>query len=517
MPTTVEPPFAAEQIAASLADSRVLLPGLPDIESGINGIFSFSPDGFPLLGPVEGRPALWLAEAVWVTHSAGVARAVAEWLVGGRPSVDLHECDVQRFEEAQRSPSYVDTRGQRAFVEVYDIIHPLDPVREPRPLRVSPFYARQLQLGAHFTEGAGWERPVWYEANARLAAPDLPPRDAWAARHWSPIVAAEALATRERAGLFDLTPLRRLLVTGPGAAGFLRRMCSNQVDRRVGTVAYTLLLDEGGGVRSDVTVARLGEREFQVGVNGNLDLAWLRAHAPSDVRIVDVTGGTCCVGVWGPAARDLLAPLSTVDLSHEAFGYFQARRGYVDVVPVTMLRVSYVGELGWEVYTSADLGLRLWDTLWAAGQAVGAVAAGRGAFESMRLEKGYRSWGVDVTAEDDAYSAGLGFAVNLDHGDFLGRAAARRDSARALCCLTVDDGRTVPMGREPVLAGGAPVGYVTSAGYGYSVGAPIAYAWLPTQLAAPGTSVQIAYFDQRVAATVRAEPLFDPKGTRIRR
>lgn len=517
MATDVEPPFAAEQFAASLADARALLPGLPDVEHGINGIFSFTPDGFPLVGPVEDRPGLWLAEAVWVTHSAGVARALAEWLVDGRPSVDLHECDSQRFEQAQRSPSYVDVRGRRAFVEVYDIVHPLDPVREPRPLRVSPFYARQVALGAHFTEGAGWERPLWYEANAGLPTPELPERDAWAARHWSPVVAAEALATRERAGLFDLTPLTRLAVTGPGAAAFLQRMCSNHVDRPVGAVTYALLLDEGGGVRSDVTVARLGARAFQLGVNGALDLAWLRAHAPDDVHVADITGGTCCVGVWGPAARDLLAPLTTLDLAHEAFRYFTARRTHLDVVPVTMLRVSYVGELGWEVYASAELGLRLWDTLWAAGEAVGAVAAGRGALASMRLEKGYRAWGADVTAQDDPYSAGLGFAVDLAHGDFLGRAALRPDGPRALCALTVDDGRTVPLGGEPVLAGGVPVGHVTSAAYGYSVGAPIAHAWLPRELATPGTSVQIGYFDRRVAATVRAQPLFDPTGSRIRR
>ncbi|WP_432834839.1 GcvT family protein [Dactylosporangium sp. CA-092794] len=517
MPTAVEPPFEPGQFAASLADARALLPGLPDVEHGLNGIFSFTPDGFPLLGPAAGRPGLWLAEAVWVTHSAGVARAVAQWLVDGHSTVDLHECDAQRFEEAQLSPSYVDARGQRAFVEVYDIIHPLDPVRDPRPLRVSPFYARQLQLGARFTEGAGWERPLWFEANAGLPMPDLPPRDAWAARHWSPIAAAEALATRERAGLFDMTPLKRLSVTGPGAAAFLQRMCSNHVDRPVGSVVYALLLDAGGGVRSDVTVARLGPEEFQVGVNGNLDLAWLRAHAPAGVHVADITGGTCCVGVWGPAARDLLRPLTGLDLSHEAFGYFKARRTYLDTVPVTMLRVSYVGELGWEVYTSAELGLRLWDTLWAAGRPHGAVAAGRSAFNSLRLEKGYRAWGVDMTAEDDPYSAGLGFAVNADHGDFFGRPALRRGTERRLACLTVDDGRTVPMGREPVLSAGTAVGYVTSAAYGYTVGTPIAYAWLPAALATPGERVDIAYFDQRVAATVRADPLFDPKGTRIRR
>jgi glycine cleavage system aminomethyltransferase T len=367
-----------------------------------------------------------------------------------------------------------------------------------------------------FGEAAGWERPLWYEANA-----DLPrtaaPRDEWSARHWSPIAAAEARATRERVALYDMTPLTRLEVTGP--LSFLQGLSSNDLDRPVGTVVYTLLLDEDGGIRSDVTVARLAEDRFQVGVNGPLDLDWLLRRAPAGVVIRDITGATCCVGVWGPLARELIAPLADIDVSHTAFGYFKARRAHLGPVPVTMLRLSYVGELGWEVYTTAELGLRLWDTLWAAGSALGVVAGGRAAFNSLRLEKGYRAWGTDMTAEDDPYEAGLGFAVRLDRGDFVGRSALleRREPARLLTCLVLEEEGCVPMGREPVYADGKPAGFVTSAAYGHTVGAPIAYAWLPAEIAVPGTAVRVGYFDRLLRARVAAEPLFDPKHERIRR
>jgi glycine cleavage system aminomethyltransferase T/glycine/D-amino acid oxidase-like deaminating enzyme len=510
-------PFTAEDFDESWTAAAELLPVLRDasVADGFNGVFSFTADGFPLLGESREVRGFWTAEAVWVTHSAGVARAVAEWLVDGRPGTDLHECDLNRFDVTQLSPQYVRERATRSFVEVYDIIHPLDPP-SVRDLRVSPFHSRQAALGAVFGEGGGWERPLWYEANAALTRVAAV-RDDWSARHWSPIAAAEAAATRERVALYDMTPLTRLEVTGP--VSFLQGLTSNDVDRPVGTVVYTLLLDDSGGIRSDVTVARLAEDRFQVGVNGPLDLDWLLRHKPGDVTVRDVTGGTCGIGVWGPLARDLVAPLADIDVSHAAFGYFKARRAHLGTVGVTMLRLSYVGELGWEIYTSAELGPRLWDTLWAAGAELGVIAGGRAAFNSLRLEKGYRLWGTDMTAEDDPYEAGLGFAVRLDAGDFVGRAAllGRPEPARLLTCLVLEDEGYVPMGKEPVYSGGEPVGHVTSAAYGHTVGAPIAYAWLPAALAVPGTAVQVGYFDRLLSATVAAEPLFDPKHERIRR
>ncbi|WP_280664369.1 MULTISPECIES: GcvT family protein [unclassified Kitasatospora] len=519
-------PFTAADFEPAWADSQQLLPALAraEVAEGFNGIFSFTTDGFPLMGQSPQLRGFWVAEAVWVTHSGGVAKAMAEWLVEGTPRTDVHECDLNRFEPVQLAPSYVHQRSCQNFVEVYDIIHPLQPMREPRPLRVSPFHARQRELGASFLEAAGWERPHWYEANAALAeVASIPGRGAWASRYWSPIAGAEALATRERVAMYDMTPLKRLEVTGPGSLALLQYLTTNQLDKPVGSVTYTLLLDETGGVRSDLTVARLGEGCFQLGANGNLDLDWLTRQLPDDgsVQVRDITAGTCCIGLWGPRARDLLQPLTGTDFSHRGFGYFKAKQAYVGNVPVTAMRLSYVGELGWELYTTADCGPQLWDTLWAAGQPLGVLAAGRSAFNSLRLEKGYRSWGTDLTAEHNPFEAGLGFAVRMDKGDFLGRRAllgvGEETVSRRLVCLLLDDPQAVVMGKEPVYVEGVPAGYVTSAAYGYSIGASVAYAWLPRSAAGPGTRVSVEYFGERLPATVAEEPLFDPKMARIRR
>ena len=549
-------PFTPADFEPAWTESQRLLPALgeAELDEGINGLFSFTTDDFPLLGPAAGVRGFWVAEAVWVTHSAGVGRAMAEWLVDGHcSSFDLHECDVNRFEPHQLTPSYVLDRDCQNFVEVYDIKHPLEPMREPRPLRTSPFHTREQELGAFFLEASGWERPHWYEANAGLVeGRSIPTPDPWASRYWSPIVAAEAQVTRERVAMYDMTALKRLEVTGRGATALLQSLFTGNVDKSIGSVTYGLFLDADGGIRSDVTIARLDRDRYQVGANGALDLDWLTRHLPADgsAQVRDITAGTCCIGLWGPAARDLLAPLTRSDVSNDSFKYFRGLQLSIGEVPVTALRLSYVGELGWELYTTADQGLKLWDTLWAAGAEYGVIAAGRGAFNSLRLEKGYRSFGTDMTYEHDAWEAGVGFAVRLQKEEFLGREATLARQAgvtRKLTCLLVDDvpagvtsgsaegvpdgsgdgtdagaadgsaGRIdLALGKEPVYAGSECVGYVTSAAYGYTIGRPIAYAWLPAELSMPGQQLTIGYFDRRLPATVAAEPLFDPKMTRLR-
>ncbi|GAB2519073.1 GcvT family protein [Nocardiopsis aegyptia] len=520
-----ELPFTPDDFDQSWKDSVDLLPCLADagIDEGINGLFSFTPDGNPLLGEHPDLQGFWVAEAVWITHSAGVAKAMAEWLVDGQPGLDLHNCDLNRFEEVERGPEYVHLRSCQAFDEVYDVLHPLQPAEHPRPLRTSPFHERQVELGAVFLEASGWERPQWYEANADLPeVAEIPERGEWASRYWSPIAGAEALVARKRVAMFDMTPLKRLEVTGPEALTFLQAMTTNQLDRKVGAVVYTLMLNEDGGIRSDLTIARLAEDRFQVGANGPIDLDWLRRHLPRSgtVQLRDITAGTCCIGLWGPAARDLLQPLTREDFSHKALGYFKSKQAFIGDVPVTAMRLSYVGELGWELYTTADMGRRLWDTLWEAGQEHGVIAAGRGAFTSMRLEKGYRAWGSDMSTEHDPYEAGVGFAVRMNKGFFHGRNALRGRSeetaTRRLTCLTIDDPYQVVMGSEPVRVDGVPAGYVTSAARGYTIGKNIAYAWLPASASVPGTPVEIEYFGERVPAVVAAEPLFDPDMSRIR-
>ena len=518
--------FTPRDFAPGWTDAAALIPALrsAEVAEGMNGLFSFTPDNMPLIGESAEVKGFWVAEAVWVTHSAGVARAVAEWLVDGYcSSFDLHECDVNRFEPHQLSPSYLLAKDCQNYVEVYDILHPLEPMLKPRPMRTSPFYPRQVELGAYFLEAAGWERPQWYEANAGLLEryPVERPNE-WAAMHWSPIVGAEARATRAGVALYDMTTLKRLEITGRGATALLQWLTTGNVDTRVGGVTYCLLLDVDGGIRSDITVARLGTNRYQVGVNGNLDLDWFTRHVPDDgsVAVRDITPGTCCVGVWGPRARDVVQAITVDDFSNEALRYFRATSTHVGTSPVTALRLSYVGELGYELYTTSDCGLALWDALWEAGQAHGIIAAGRGAFNSLRLEKGYRSFGIDMTYEHDPYEAGLDFAVKLDKGDFLGRdELVKRSDApptRKLTCLTVEDPSAVVLGKEPVYDGVGCVGHVTSGAFGYTIGRPIAYAWLPAELATPGRTVQIGYFDQYIDAVVRSEPLFDPTMSRLR-
>ncbi|MFW0795838.1 FAD-dependent oxidoreductase [Gordonia sp. CPCC 205515] len=522
--------FTEEDFAPAWAECQKLLPCLETAEvdraTGFNGIFSFTPDGGPLVGESPDVAGFWIAEAVWVTHSAGIARSVAQLLVDGRSEIELHGCDVHRFEEIQLDPGYVSETSQQNFVEVYDILHPLQPKESPRNLRVSPFHARQVELGAFFLESGGWERPHWYEANAALlddlpAQWQPPARDEWSAMFHSPIAAAEAWRTRTAVAMYDMTPLRRLEVSGPGALALLDRLTTGKMDKSVGAVTYTLALDDAGGIRSDLTVARLSDSVFQVGANSNLDLDYLRRQAPQDnsVSIRDITGATCCIGLWGPYAREVVEALSLDDFSNEGFKYFRAKHVRIGGIPVTAMRLSYVGELGWELYTSAEYGQKLWDVLWAQGQQHGIIAGGRAAFNSLRMEKGYRSWGTDMTTEHNPYEAGLGFAVRRQKGEFVGRDALDGISedtvARRLACLTIDDKTTVILGSEPVYLDGAPAGYVTSAAFGHTVGAPIAYAWLPSS-ATVGTTVEIGYFDRRVPATVVAEPLVDPEMAKIR-
>ena len=523
MPSIMD--FTPEDFEGPWAEARRLLPALgeTEVERGINGLFSFTPDGGSLLGESRDVRGFWMAEAIWVTHAAGAARTIAEWMVEGAPQTDVSGLDVNRFDAYQKSPAYVIARSSQSFQEVYDVIHPQQPMDEPRPLRTSPFYVRQRELGAYFLEASGWERPQWYASNESLLARyDVPEMEEWAGRYWSPVVGAEHLTTRETGALFDMATLKKAEVTGPGALNFLQKLNTNQLDKPVGSVTYTLMLDVSGGVRSDITVARLGEGRFQLGLNGPRDLAWMREHLPGDgsVQVRDISSGTCCVGVWGPVARELVQSLSPDDLSNEAFGFFKAREIYVGEVPVVAMRVSYVGELGWELYAPADMGLRLWDLLSEAGRPLGVVPAGRGAFSGLRLEKGYRMWGTDVTAEHDPYEAGLGFAVKPEKGDFVGKEALlrRREEGprRKLTCLVLDDPNVVVMGSEPVYHDDRTVGYVTSAGYGYSIGRSIAYAWLPPELSEEGSQVEVGYFGGRYGAAVAEEPLFDPAMKRMR-
>jgi glycine cleavage system T protein len=497
-----------------------------DIVKLINGPEAFTPDNEFILGesPVHG---FFLAAgfcAHGIAGAGGMGRMMAEWILDGQPSLDLWKMDSRRFGAQYRSRPYVRDRTVEVYSTYYDIHYPNEERQAGRPLRLSPTYRRLADLGAVFGEKSGWERPNWFERNA---SPDGVRRPrGWAGEHWSPAIAAEHQATRERVALFDETSFAKIEVSGPGALLFLQRLCDNDVDRPVGAVVYTQMLNPRGGIECDFTVTRLAADRFAIVTGtafGNHDLGWIRRHQPEDgsVDVRDLTSSRACLGVWGPRARDVLQPLSSQDLSNAAFPYMTARWLTVGEVPCLGLRVTYVGELGWELYCPTEYGRRLWDLVWEAGQEHGMVAGGYRAIDSLRLEKGYRVWSSDITPTDNPYEAGLGFAVRLQKPvDFIGKpalvAARTAGITRRLVPLLLEDSQSVALGGEPVSVDSGVVGRVTSGGYGYTLERSIAYAYLPAEHATADTSVNVEVFGQSVPATVAAEPLFDPSGSRIR-
>jgi 4-methylaminobutanoate oxidase (formaldehyde-forming) len=500
----------------------------------INGPEGFTPDNEFILGESEVRGFFVAAgfSAHGIAGAGGVGRQVAAWIVDGEPELDLWKMDIRRFGAAYRSQAYTLARSIENYATYYDIHYPNEERIAGRPLRTAPAYDELARLGASFGEKSGWERPNWFEPNAddprfggRDALEALRPRG-WAGQHWSPAIAAEALATRTAAGLFDETSFAKLEVVGPGALEALQRVAGNDIDRAVGSIVYTQLLDRRGGIHADLTVTRLGPTRFLLVTGtayGNHDAAWLRTNLPDDgsVEVRDVTSARVCYGLWGPRARDILAPLTRDDVSDAGFPYLTAREITVGSVPLLALRVTYVGELGWELYAPTEYGRALWEALWAAGREHGLVAGGYRAIDALRLEKGYRVWSSDITPDETPFEAGLGFAVALDKAIpatarealLAAKAAGPR---RRLRCLVLDDPRSVCLGNEPVRVDGEVVGRVTSGGYGFAVERSIAYAYVPPDMAAIGTRGDVEVFGEWVGFEVVREPLYDPTGARIR-
>jgi 4-methylaminobutanoate oxidase (formaldehyde-forming) len=514
---------------AAIMDGAVRrVPAIADAEVTrlINGPEAFTPDNEFILGESEVRGFFVAAGfcAHGIAGAGGIGQQLAQWIVGGEPELDLWKMDIRRFGGQYRSQAYTLARTFETYATYYDIHYPNEERQAGRPLRLSPAYEELRALGAVFGEKSGWERPNWFQPNAALGDEALRPRG-WAGQHWSPAIGAEAMATRQAAALFDESSFAKIEISGASAPAFLQRLCANDVERAVGSITYTQMLNTRGGIECDFTLTRLAEELFLIVTGtafGNHDLGWIRAHLPTDgsVRVRDVTSSRACLGIWGPRARDILAPLTRDDLSNEAFPYLTAREITLGHVPVLALRVTYVGELGWELYPPSEYGRGLWQTLWEAGRAQGMLAGGYRAIDALRLEKGYRVWSSDITPEETPYEAGLGFAVKLDKGtDFIGREAllARKAAGprRRLACLVLDDPRSVTLGNEPVRIDGAIVGRVTSGGYGYAVGKSIAYAYLPPERAVAGTRGEIDVFGAWVGAEVVREPLWDPAGERI--
>ncbi len=519
-----------ERFETLAENAFALVPVLQNAEvvTMINGPEAFTPDGEFILGESDVRGFFVAAGfcAHGIAGAGGVGKVMADWIVNGEPEYDLWKMDIRRFGRHYRSRRYACERAYEVYATYYDIHYPGEERQAGRPLKTAPTYARLAALGAEFGEKSGWERANWFRSNDDPSLDRLRPRG-WAGEHWSSAIAAEHVATRERAGLFDESSFAKIEVSGPDATAFLERLSANDVDRPIGTVVYTQMLNGRGGIECDLTATRIGDDRYLLVSGtafGNHDIGWIRKQLGDGrrdgVTVRDVTGAKGCFGLWGPRARDIVSKVSEDDLSNEAFPYLTAREIVVGDVPCLALRVTYVGELGWELYPDVEFAGALWDTLVAAGEPFGMTPAGYRAIDSLRLEKGYRAWGSDITPEEHPFEAGLGFAVRMDVPGFIGNEALEvvlaRGVTRRLSCLTLADARAMTLGNEPVFRSGEVVSRVTSGGLGYTVGASIAYAYLPIELAIPGTTFEVEVFGERVPAAVADEPLWDPEGERIR-
>jgi glycine cleavage system aminomethyltransferase T/glycine/D-amino acid oxidase-like deaminating enzyme len=546
-----EMPFTQDDFDPQLELALELMPDLlsderAGIRYAINGLISMTPDGHPILGEAPEVPGLWSIAASWIKEGPGIGRAVAEWMSGVTPEIDIHEADIARFYPHQRTTAHVTARAREGFNKMYGIVHPAEQWESGRPVRVSPVYQRQQELGAVFHETAGWERPFWYERNRDLLdryRGQLMDRDSeWESRWWSPIINAEHLAMRDRAGLFDLSAFAVLDVTGPGALQALQKVAVAQLRVPVGRVVYTSFLDDAGGFRADLTIMRLGPRHFRVvtgGATGMSDYKWILDHLPDDgsATVTDVTSAWTTFGLWGPKARDILGQLTGDDISSAGFPFATCRDIEAEGMTVLASRISYVGELGWELYVPVEQAPKLWDALFSAGLAYGMIPAGIGVYGTTgRLEKGYRAYGAELDASYSLVEAGMA-RPQVKEQDFVGRTAYLRQReappAAVLCTLTVDDHLSdtgelrYMLGGEPVLASdGEPLtdakgrhSYVTSAGSGPSLGKHLLMSYLPPEQAVEGAALLVEYMGEQYPVTVAvagARPLFDPANERVR-
>ncbi len=540
-------PFTEDDFALQMEHALELMPEIVGDESvgikyAINGLLSLTPDGLPLLGETPEVKGLWSVAAVWVKEGPGVGRAVAEWMTHGESEIDLQSSDVARFYECQKTKTHVRARAAEGFNKTYGIVHPGEQWASDRDVRLPPFHEREKALGAVFYEAAGWERPHWYESNAGLVEQyGLDGRPAeWDARWWSPIINAEHLAMRERAAIFDLSAFCIFDVDGPGALATVQRVAMRQMDVPIGRGVYTPLLTPGGGFKSDLTIMRLAHDRFRFvtgGAHGMADLKWVRDNAAPDAAVTDLTSAWTTLGLWGPRARDILASITSDDVSHEALPFARFRTIEVGPVQVLASRISYVGDLGWELHVPIEQGARLWDAIWEAGEPHGLIPAGIGVYGTTgRIEKGYRAFGFELDAEYDVVEADMAWGKVKDE-DFVGKEAHVRhresDPAAVMCTLTVDDHTSAAgikrymLGREPVTTrDGAPLidakgrrSFVTTAGSAPSVGKYLLMAYLPPEHAVEGGELAVEYMNERFPVTVAvvgSTPIFDPENSRIR-
>jgi glycine cleavage system aminomethyltransferase T/glycine/D-amino acid oxidase-like deaminating enzyme len=546
-----ELPFTQEDFELQLEQSLELCPEILGDESvkiryAINGLLSLTPDGNPILGETPEVKGLWSVAAVWIKEAPGVAKTVAEWMTSGTPHIDPHGSDIARFYEHHKTWQHIRARTAEGFNKTYGIVHPLEQWASNRPIRLSPSHDRLKALGAVFYEGAGWERPYWYESNRPLLDEfkgQVSQRDAeWESRWWSPIISAEHLAMRDRVGMVDLSAFAIFDITGPGALASLERLAVNKVDVPVGRTVYTPMLNAAGGILADLTIMRLGHDHFRVVTGGGMGMRDKKLFVdglPADgsAQLFDATGSYTTIGLWGPRARDVLSSVTAADISHKGMPFLSSKTVDIDGVRTLASRISYVGELGWEIYVPIEQGARVWDALWEAGKPYRMAPVGIGVYAvTSRLEKGYRAHGAELELDFNLVEAGMARPTVKD-ADFVGKAAYLAQRATPppaiLCTLTVDDHtsksgvKRYMLGREPITTpDGARIvdakgrgSYVTSAGAGPSVGKHLLMSYLPPQYAVEGTKLAVEYMGESYPVTVAvagATPLFDPENLRIR-
>jgi dimethylglycine dehydrogenase len=514
-----------EQIEDSLlaAAERIPVFGETGLQTVINGPDGYTPDGRCLMGPVPGRRGLHVLAGFsifGIVFGGGAGKYAAEWIVEGQPSDTMWELDVSRFGDFAASTSYVVERAFEVYEDEYKIHYPEEERPAGRPLKTDPLYATLRAKGAVMGVRSGWERPLWFSRNG-------PAEDAYGfgRGNWFDAVGEECRAVRSAVGLLDQTSFAKYEVSGPGATAYLDRLCANRLPSEPGRMALTQLLTERGGIQADLTVTLLEPGLYYVvsaAATETHDLAWLQAHLPEDgsVTIENVTARTGVLTLAGPLSRELLHRVSADDFANEAFPFFRARRVEIGKSPVLALRVSYVGELGWELHHPLEHQTVLYDLLCQAGEDLGLVDFGYRALDSMRLEKAYRLWGADMSADWTPLQAGLERFVAFDKGDFIGRDAVLRErergSTHALSCLQVDASGADAHGYEPIWAGSDfPVAYVAAGGYGHTIGTSLALAYLPVAHAQTGTRLEVTIHGERRPATVTEQPLYDPEGRRL--
>ncbi len=495
-----------------------------------NGPESFTPDDRYLLGETPELRNHWVAtgfNSIGMQSAGGAGKVLAEWIVNGRPPMDLWDVDVRRMQSFQTNSRYLHDRSIEALGLLYAMHWPFRQVETARGVRRSPVHDRLVALGACLGEGGGWERPNWYAPEGVEPVYEY----TYGRQNWFEHSAAEHRACREGAAYFDQTSLAKLLVQGPDACAVLNRISSADVDVEPGTSVYTTWLNDRGGIEADLTVNRLDEERFLVVTAFSTqvkDADWIARHTPDGARmtVTDVTSGYAVLGVFGPRARDIVAPLTDADLSNEAFPFGTLQEIDLAYARAIAVRRTYMGELGWELYVPTEFALGAFDALWESGAPNGLVAAGYHAMNSLRMEKAYRHWGDDIGDEDTPLEAGLSWGVAFDKpGGFIGHDAlvAQRDTGvtRRLVQFRLDDPGPLLYHDEPVLRDGQLVGRITSGMYGHTVGAALGMSYVDCEPGTPRAQVLEGTFEVDVngvlvPATASYRPFYDPDSLRIR-